>query len=189
MPGSSVVIRAGYGIYANTSVYSSIVTQLAQQPPLSTTRQARAAVSFSSERHCVRAQNKAVRSPNGIARIVRVASSERDHHAPDCIRTPNAFDASALQLHSIVIIIVVMMMPAATAAAVVMVIPAIVIRRRRVRRLRDRVGCHRGGEKERHCRGDDEANLSGRLQKIPAVRSNVLRSLGHYCVSLPRSNA
>jgi hypothetical protein len=32
---SSLVIRAGYGVYRNTSVYQPIVTQLAQQPPLS----------------------------------------------------------------------------------------------------------------------------------------------------------
>jgi hypothetical protein len=35
--GSSLVVRGGYGIYRNTSVYPSIATQLAQQPPLSTT--------------------------------------------------------------------------------------------------------------------------------------------------------
>ena len=35
--GSSLVVRAGYGIYRNTSVYQSIATLLAQQPPLSTT--------------------------------------------------------------------------------------------------------------------------------------------------------
>jgi hypothetical protein len=35
--GSSLVIRAGYGVYRNTSVYQSIATLLAQQPPLSTT--------------------------------------------------------------------------------------------------------------------------------------------------------
>jgi hypothetical protein len=35
VPGSSVVVRAGYGIYRNTSVYQSITTLLAQQPPLS----------------------------------------------------------------------------------------------------------------------------------------------------------
>ena len=35
--GSSLVVRAGYGIYRNTSVYPSIVTLLAQQPPLSRT--------------------------------------------------------------------------------------------------------------------------------------------------------
>jgi hypothetical protein len=35
--GSSLVIRAGYGIYRNTNVYQSIATLLAQQPPLSTT--------------------------------------------------------------------------------------------------------------------------------------------------------
>jgi hypothetical protein len=34
-PDSSMVIRAGYGIYANTSVYQSIASQMAQQPPLS----------------------------------------------------------------------------------------------------------------------------------------------------------
>jgi hypothetical protein len=37
MPGSSLVVRAGYGIYRNTNVYGSIATLLAQQPPLSTT--------------------------------------------------------------------------------------------------------------------------------------------------------
>jgi len=36
VPGSSVVIRAGYGIYRNTNVYQSITTLMAQQPPLST---------------------------------------------------------------------------------------------------------------------------------------------------------
>ena len=36
VPGSSLVVRAGYGIYRNTNVYQSIATQLAQQPPLST---------------------------------------------------------------------------------------------------------------------------------------------------------
>jgi hypothetical protein len=35
--GSSLVVRAGYGIYDNTSVYQNIYTQLAQQPPLSKT--------------------------------------------------------------------------------------------------------------------------------------------------------
>jgi hypothetical protein len=34
--GSSLVIRAGYGIYRNTSVYEPIALLLAQQPPLST---------------------------------------------------------------------------------------------------------------------------------------------------------
>ena len=37
LAGSSLVIRAGYGIYRNTSVYQSIAMLLAQQPPLSTT--------------------------------------------------------------------------------------------------------------------------------------------------------
>jgi hypothetical protein len=37
VPGSSLVVRAGYGIYRNTNVYQSIATVLAQQPPLSTT--------------------------------------------------------------------------------------------------------------------------------------------------------
>jgi outer membrane receptor protein involved in Fe transport len=37
VPGSSLVVRAGYGIYRNTNLYQSIATQLAQQPPLSTT--------------------------------------------------------------------------------------------------------------------------------------------------------
>jgi Carboxypeptidase regulatory-like domain len=36
VPGSSWVVRAGYGIYRNTNVYQSIATLLAQQPPLST---------------------------------------------------------------------------------------------------------------------------------------------------------
>lgn len=35
IPASSVVVRAGYGIYQDTSVYQSIVSQLAQQAPLS----------------------------------------------------------------------------------------------------------------------------------------------------------
>ena len=34
--GSSLVIRAGYGIYRNTSVYQPIAMLMAQQPPLST---------------------------------------------------------------------------------------------------------------------------------------------------------
>jgi hypothetical protein len=34
--GSSLVVRAGYGIYRNSNVYQSITTLLAQQPPLST---------------------------------------------------------------------------------------------------------------------------------------------------------
>ena len=35
--GSSVVVRAGYGVYYNTSTYQEITAQLAQQPPLSKT--------------------------------------------------------------------------------------------------------------------------------------------------------
>ena len=35
--GSSLVIRAGYGIYRNTGVYQPIALLIAQQPPLSTT--------------------------------------------------------------------------------------------------------------------------------------------------------
>ena len=35
VPGSSIVVRAGYGVYRNTNVYQSIATQLAQQPPFS----------------------------------------------------------------------------------------------------------------------------------------------------------
>ena len=35
--GSSIVIRAGYGIYRNTGVYQSLALMLAQQPPLSRT--------------------------------------------------------------------------------------------------------------------------------------------------------
>jgi len=37
VPGSSLVIRGGYGIYRNKSVYESIEMLLAQQPPLSKT--------------------------------------------------------------------------------------------------------------------------------------------------------
>ena len=36
LPASSLVIRAGYGVYYNTSVYQSIANQMAQQSPLST---------------------------------------------------------------------------------------------------------------------------------------------------------
>lgn len=36
LPASSLVVRAGYGVYYNTSVYQSIASQMAQQPPLST---------------------------------------------------------------------------------------------------------------------------------------------------------
>ena len=36
VPGSSLVVRAGYGLYRNQNVYQSIATLLAQQPPLST---------------------------------------------------------------------------------------------------------------------------------------------------------
>ena len=35
--GSSLVVRAGYGIYYDTSVYQSIALRMAQQPPLSNT--------------------------------------------------------------------------------------------------------------------------------------------------------
>ena len=35
IPTSSVVLRAGYGIYRNTSVYQTLAQQMAQQPPLS----------------------------------------------------------------------------------------------------------------------------------------------------------
>lgn len=37
IPGSSVVVRAGYGIYADTSVYQATALQMAQEPPLSDT--------------------------------------------------------------------------------------------------------------------------------------------------------
>ena len=37
IPGSSLVVRAGYGIYRNAQVYQSVAMLLAQQPPLSTT--------------------------------------------------------------------------------------------------------------------------------------------------------
>jgi trimeric autotransporter adhesin len=36
-PASAMVVRAGYGVYDNTSVYQLLATQLAQQPPLSKT--------------------------------------------------------------------------------------------------------------------------------------------------------
>lgn len=35
--GSSLVVRAGYGVYYDTSVYQNIAAQMAQQPPLSKT--------------------------------------------------------------------------------------------------------------------------------------------------------
>ncbi len=35
LPASSLVIRAGYGVYSNTSVYQTLATQMAQQSPLS----------------------------------------------------------------------------------------------------------------------------------------------------------
>jgi hypothetical protein len=37
VPGSSLVVRAGYGVYRNTAVYQSIAMLLAQQAPLSKT--------------------------------------------------------------------------------------------------------------------------------------------------------
>jgi hypothetical protein len=37
VPGSSLVVRAGYGIYRNTNVYQPLADLLAQQPPLSRT--------------------------------------------------------------------------------------------------------------------------------------------------------
>jgi hypothetical protein len=36
IPGSSVVVRAGFGVYDDTSVYESMALQMAQQEPLST---------------------------------------------------------------------------------------------------------------------------------------------------------
>jgi len=36
LAASSLVVRAGYGVYYNTSVYYTLATMLAQQPPLST---------------------------------------------------------------------------------------------------------------------------------------------------------
>ena len=36
IPGSSVVVRAGYGVYDDTSVYQTTALQMAQQEPLST---------------------------------------------------------------------------------------------------------------------------------------------------------
>jgi hypothetical protein len=36
LPASSLVVRAGYGVYYNTSVYQSIANQMSQQSPLST---------------------------------------------------------------------------------------------------------------------------------------------------------
>src|SRR5262249_51852444 len=35
IPGSSLLIRGGYGLYRNTAIYQPIVNLLAQQPPLS----------------------------------------------------------------------------------------------------------------------------------------------------------
>ncbi|HZQ54386.1 MAG TPA: carboxypeptidase regulatory-like domain-containing protein [Bryobacteraceae bacterium] len=37
LPASSLVVRAGYGVYYDTSVYQSIAVELAQQPPFSKT--------------------------------------------------------------------------------------------------------------------------------------------------------
>jgi hypothetical protein len=37
VPGSSIVIRGGYGIYRNTNLYQSLTANMAQQPPLSNT--------------------------------------------------------------------------------------------------------------------------------------------------------
>jgi hypothetical protein len=37
MAGSSLILRAGYGVYRDTSVYQGIVPKMAQQPPLSKT--------------------------------------------------------------------------------------------------------------------------------------------------------
>ena len=37
IPASSMVVRAGYGVYFDTSIYQSIATSLATQPPFSTT--------------------------------------------------------------------------------------------------------------------------------------------------------
>jgi len=37
IPGSSLVVRAGYGIYRDTSVYQTLASQMSQQPPLSKT--------------------------------------------------------------------------------------------------------------------------------------------------------
>lgn len=37
IPNSSMVVRAGYGVYRDTSVYQTIALQMAQQPPLSKT--------------------------------------------------------------------------------------------------------------------------------------------------------
>ena len=37
VPGSSLVVRAGYGIYRDTSIYQTLATQMSQQPPLSKT--------------------------------------------------------------------------------------------------------------------------------------------------------
>ncbi len=36
VPGSSLVVRAGYGVYRNTNLYQSIASQLSQQAPFST---------------------------------------------------------------------------------------------------------------------------------------------------------
>jgi hypothetical protein len=37
VPGSSLVLRGGYGLYRNTGLYQSMALAMAQQPPLSTT--------------------------------------------------------------------------------------------------------------------------------------------------------
>jgi hypothetical protein len=45
IPGSSLVVRAGYGVYADTSVYQGTALQLAQQSPLSNTLSAQSSTS------------------------------------------------------------------------------------------------------------------------------------------------
>lgn len=39
LPASSTVVRGGYGVYFDTSIYQAMATQMAQQPPLSTSLQ------------------------------------------------------------------------------------------------------------------------------------------------------
>jgi hypothetical protein len=67
IPGSSLVVRAGYGIYRNASVYQPIATLLAQQPPLSHT--------FSIENSAATSRHSPTPLPSPrLARSIRLRS-------------------------------------------------------------------------------------------------------------------
>jgi hypothetical protein len=67
VPGSSLVIRAGYGVYRNTSVYQPIAMLLAQQPPLSTTLSVE-----NSPAHPITLANGFVAGPGGASNTFAV---------------------------------------------------------------------------------------------------------------------